>query len=583
MTIRTLPDLLRLALSRPRPDLFRFRSDGRWVAVSTAAFGERVEAAARGLRALGVEKGDRVALLSENRLEWAVADLAALSAGAVVVPVYPTLIPEQIAYILRDAEARVLFASTSAQVDKVRAVRDGLPALERVVAFDEADHADVSPLAGLRGAAADPVPVAPDDVATIIYTSGTTGPPKGVVLTHDNIVQDILGVTRVVDITPADSYLSFLPLSHAFERTGGWYAMLYRGARISYAESLDTVARDLREVRPTVVFTVPRMVEKMYERVLAGVRRGGRLAGRVFLWGEEVGRSCAELEVRGGRCGIGARLVRGAADALVYRRLRRRTGGRVRFVVSGGAPLPERLVGFLYTAGLPVLEGYGLTEAAPIVSVNRLDAMRFGSVGKPIPGVEVRIAQDAEVCVRGRSVMKGYYRRPEETAAAIDGEGWLHTGDLGRFDGEGFLHITGRKKDLIVTSGGKKVAPQPIEDRLKRLGPIEEAALIGDGYKYVIALIVPDFRRLERLAAREGVAAADRAALLRDDRIRARFQEAVDEVNAGLSRYERIKKFALLDRPFSVEGGELTPTLKLRRGVIEERFAERIRRLREES
>ncbi len=553
-----------------------------------------VEQTRRGVHSLGVKKGARAALLSENRLEWAVTDLAILSTGAIVVPIYPTLVPRQIAYILNDSEPRVVFCSTAEQVDKVLDVRDQVPSLEHIVSFDSLERAEVLTLEEMQHRAetrlredaetdADRrVLVEGGDVATIIYTSGTTGHPKGVMLTHDNIVQNVLSVTKVIDLSPEDSYLSFLPLSHIFERMGGHYSMIYRGVQINYAESIEAVAQDLSEVRPTVVFSVPRLFEKLYERTVAAAEQGGALRRKTFFWGEKVARDCAERETHGESIGVVLRLKCMIADAMVFSRLRDRTGGRIRFFVSGGAPLSEELAGFLYSAGLPVLEGYGLTETSPVITLNTFKDIRFGSAGKPIPGVEVRIAEDGEILTRSRCVMKGYHKRPEKTAEMLAEDGWFHTGDVGRFDEDGFLYITDRKKDIIVTANGKKVSPQPIENRLKRWSYVAEVVLIGDNYKYVVALVVPDFDALEQLAAREGIKYGDRRELVDDERVRAVYQVAIDEVNADLARHQKIKKFALLDRKLTVETGEVTPTMKLKRHVIEEKWSEVIAGLREE-
>ena len=591
--IQTLNDLLRSGITaHARPDMFRYKSGGRWVSVSSEGFEEMVERTRRGLDSLGVGKGIRVALLSENRLEWAVTDLAVLRAGAIVVPIYPTLIPEQVAYILNDSGPGVVFCSTAEQVEKVLGVRDQVPSLEHIVSFDSLDRAGLLTLEEVqhrgetrKDAASDvgrSVLVEGDDVATIIYTSGTTGDPKGVMLTHDNIVQNVLSLMKVIEISPEDSYLSFLPLSHIFERMGGYYAMIYRGVQINYAESIDTLLENLLEVRPTAVFAVPRLFEKIYERTVATAEQGGALKRKVFFWAEEVALNCAQRDIRGESIGAVLKLKCKIADAMVFAKLRDRMGGRIRFFVSGGAPLSENLAGFLYSAGLPVLEGYGLTETSPVISVNTFEHIRFGSVGKPIPGVEARIAEDGEILTRSRCVMKGYYGRPEKTAEVLGEDGWFHTGDVGRFDEDGFLYISDRKKDIIVTANGKKVSPQPIENRLKRLNSVAEVALIGDKYKYVLALVVPDFDWLEDFAASEGIENGDLRDLLDKERVRAVYQAAIDEVNADLARHEQIKKFALLDRKFTVETGELTPTMKIKRRAIEENWSKVIDGLREE-
>ncbi|RMG49014.1 MAG: long-chain fatty acid--CoA ligase [Acidobacteria bacterium] len=563
--------------------MFRFKREGRWQEVSSAEFGERVRRASQGLVSLGVQPGDRVAILSENRLEWAIADMAVLGAAAVDVPIYPTLLPEQIAYILRDSGPRVAFCSTREQAEKLLSVRERVPSLEHIVTFDPVDRAGLLPLPKLEQLGQVRIGEHPqdyderagrvvrDDLATIIYTSGTTGDPKGVMLTHDNLVQNVLNIGHVVEIGPSDSCLSFLPLSHVFERTVGYYFMVHRGVQINYAESIEAVPQNMLEVRPTVVVSVPRLYEKIYARVMSMAAAGSPAKRRIFAWAKEVGREVVARKLSGKPLGLGLRMQHKLADALVFAKLRARTGGRIRFFASGGAPLSKEIAEFFYSAGLTILEGYGLTETSPVISVNTPERLRFGSVGPPIPNVEVRIAEDGEILTRSRSVMKGYYNKPEATAEVLV-DGWFHTGDIGRLDEDGFLYITDRKKDIIVTAGGKNIAPQPTENRLKLNKYIAEAALIGDRRKYVVALIVPDFEELEKLAAELGLETGDRRRLLDDPRIREAFQRAIDEVNVHLPRYEQIKKFALLDRPFSIESGELTPTLKVKRRVIEEKF-----------
>jgi long-chain acyl-CoA synthetase len=568
-----------------KPDAFRYKRDGAWVDVSHPDVLARVHALALALRALKLAKNDRVAILSENRLEWAVADLATLSIGAVVVPVYPTLTPANIEYILRDADVRVVFVSTRAQAEKIRGLRARLPVVEHMVAFDAdaAGNGTVSfadlvergrPLAASSDYAALIAGVGPDDWASIIYTSGTTGEPKGAILTHRNFTANVRQCLAVIDLRPTDTCLSFLPLSHVFERTGGFYAMMTAGTTIAYAESLDTVADNLREVRPTVVCSVPRVYEKMYARILDTVDKGPTKKKQLFHWAARAGRAyiAGRLE---GRVGIAVRVRHRVADALVLRKLRARVGGRLRYFISGSAPLARDIAEFFHGAGIPILEGYGLTETSPVLAVNTFQHLRLGSVGRPLPGVELRIAGDGEILARGENVMQGYFKKPRETAEAIV-EGWFHTGDIGHLDADGFLHITDRKKDLIATAGGKKVAPQPIEGRLKQSKFVSEAVLVGNRRPFISLLIVPNFVRLEAWAAAAGLDASNHAALATAPEVRAHYQKIVDEINADLAQFERIKTFAILEGELSAADGELTPTLKVRRKIVEERYRAQI-------
>jgi len=470
MPVRTLTELFLHAVEEhSRPDQFRVKREGRWTDVSSADFATAVAETSQGLVSMGVEPGDRVALLSENRLEWAMADLAALCARAVVVPLYPTLNGPQIGAILEDCRPQVVFCSTEDQVAKLEELDlDPSPSL---VAFEPVDRAEVLTLARVRELGRVQLrnhpgdheerlaAVEPADIATLIYTSGTTGTPKGVMLSHHNIVHNILEAQKRLPLSPADSCLSFLPLSHIFERMAGYYTMLLSGVSIAYAESVETVARDMTEVRPTIVVSVPRLYEKIYSRVQNTAAQGSPLRRKIFGWAHGVALRSTRRTSAGQGLGMGLGLQRRLADTLVFRKLRQRTGGNLRFFVSGGAPLAQEIAEFFHAAGLVILEGYGLTETSPVIAVNSPDQFRAGSVGRPLEAVEVRIAEDGEILTRSDSVMQGYYHKPEETAEAIR-DGWFHTGDIGHLDEDGYLFITDRKKDLLVTAGGKNIAPQ---------------------------------------------------------------------------------------------------------------------------
>ncbi len=563
---------------------------GRWESLSSERARADVESLALGLASLGVRRGDRVALLSENRYEWAVTDLATLGQGAVTVPIYPTLTAPQVRYILDNAEARVCVLSSAAQLEKLLAVADSLPRLTTLVVMDPppaardprvrgwaAVHAD-----GERRRAAEPGAfrvmadaTRPGDLATIIYTSGTTGDPKGAMLTHDNIAANVEACLKVVELVPTDSCLSFLPLCHIFERMAGLYAMLAAGATIAYARSVDTVAADAQEVRPTILTGVPRFYEKVYARVMENAAAQPPLRRAIFHWGLDVGQKTARLRFAGKTAGLWLGLIAGIADRLVGAKVRARVGGRIRYCISGGAPLGPKVMEFFFAMGIPIIEGYGLTETSPVICLNQPGRERPGAVGPPVPGVELAFGPEGEILTRSACVMQGYFRNEEATLAAIK-DGWFHTGDVGHLDEEGFLRITDRLKDLLVTAGGKKVAPQPLEGRLKTSRWISEAIMLGDQRPYCVALLVPNFANLETEAKAKGWTFASRRELLKSASVRALYAEVIAELNAGLAPFETIKKFELLDRELSAEAGELTPTLKVRRKVVSQTFADLI-------
>lgn len=575
-----------------KPDALLYKAGGEWRAISHRQLEADVRALALGLQAYGLVRGDRVALLSENRPEWALVDYAVLCAGAIVVPIYATLVPHQIEYLLRDAGARVLFVSTADQLAKVRQIRAILPTLELVVVFDdvpalEAGEARLSEVLE-RGRAEEGAETAaefraralearPEDIATILYTSGTTGEPKGVMLTHYNIYSNVQAATRALpSVTSADVALSLLPLSHIFERMNAYF-MVCHGVTIAYAESLDAVPQNLMEVRPTIVPSVPRLYEKIYARVMSaeGVKR------KLVLWAKGVAERWADAKLAGRTPDLKTRLEHALADRLVFSKLRERTGGRLRFFVSGGAPLDPEIARFFYGAGVLILEGYGLTETSPVTNVNTPDEMRIGTVGKPVAGTEIMIADDGEILVRGPQVMKGYYNRPDATAEAIDPDGWFHTGDIGELDDDGFLRITDRKRDIIVTAGGKNIAPQPIENRVKLNPLVAEAVMIGDRRPYPVLLIVPEFDRLQAWAAENGIEAADRAALVANPRVHEKMQAEVFGMLTDLARFEMPKKIGLLADEFTIADGHLTPSMKVKRRVVMERYREQIEALYE--
>ena len=497
-----------------------------------------VKAAVGGLRELGLERGDRVALLSENRPAWALTDYGCICAGVVDVPIYDTLTPKQVAYILEDSGARVVFVSDRDQMEKALEAVEMCPQEVRVVAF--ADVGAVPDgvlrwnedfLAAGRDRFADVTDdefdamarkARPEEVTTLIYTSGTTGDPKGVMLTHQNLFSNVQAAARVLPITEEDVTLSFLPLSHVFQRMVD-YLLLSCGCTIAYAHDIRNVADDLRVVKPTVVVSVPRLYEKVYNRVMAveGFKAG------LVQWAREVGDAWTEETLAGRAPTPVLRMGHALADRLVYRKIRKGIGGRLRYFVSGGAPLEPAINRFFYGAGIVILEGYGLTETSPVTNVNPPDGVRIGTVGPPIPGTEIRIAEDGEILVRGPQVMKGYHGMPEQTREAIDDDGWFHTGDVGEMDDDGYLRITDRKKDIIVTAGGKNVAPQPLENRLKTNDFVEQLVMVGDRRKFVALLVVPAFEQLESWARGRGVATDGRDDLVRNEKVQRKMEEEV--------------------------------------------------------
>jgi long-chain acyl-CoA synthetase len=569
-----------------KPAVFMRKSAAGWESIPAGRARADVEKFAHGLASLQVGRGDRVALLAENRYEWAVSDLATLGRGAVTVPIYPTLTAQQVRYVLENSEAKVCIVSTPAQLDKVHQVADSLPNLKAIVAMEPApptsgrSHSFADLLVeGERRRAAAPEEfkrsadaARPGDLATIIYTSGTTGDPKGAMLSHDNIASNVEACLKVVNLNPSDTCLSFLPLCHIFERMAGLYAMLQGGVTIAFAQSIDTVAADAMEVHPTILTGVPRFFEKVYARVMDNALSQPPLRKAIFFWGLRTGIRAARLHFEGKRpAGLFA-LQAHLADRLVGAKVRARVGGKLRVCISGGAPLGAKIMEFFFAVGIPIVEGYGLTETSPVICLNIPGRERPGAVGPPVPGVEVRFGEEGEILTRGPHVMMGYFRNEEATRAAIR-DGWFHTGDVGHFDQEGFLRITDRLKDLLVTAGGKKVAPQPLEGRLKMAKWIAEAVMLGDQRPFCVCLLVPNFVVLETEAKTQGWNHVSRQELLKRPEVQAIYQREIDKLNADLAPFEKIKKFALLDRDLSQDAGELTPTLKVRRRVISQKFA----------
>ena len=591
MSARTLTELFFRGVETygNHPAAFRYKAGGTWHSVTHRETQARVQALALGLRELALGPGDKVAILSETRLEWVLADYACLCIRATDVPIYPTLPANQVEYILRDSGAAAVFCSNAAQVEKIQAVRAGLPALRHDIVFDPPAIGGAIALADVekKGTAAaakyprfkeEALAVRPDDLATLIYTSGTTGQPKGVMLSHGNICSNVNACVEVLRVSEHDSCLAWLPLSHILERMVEYY-FFDVGVTISFAESVDTVAQNLVDVHPTIVIGVPRLYEKVYARVLEAALSGSAVKRRIFLWAKRVGEAWTTHRLAGIPIPLTLRLRHAIADRLVFAKLRARTGGRVKFFVSGSAPLAPEVARFFYSAGLPVIEGYGLTETSPVLTLSPLQRPKLGAVGKPIPGVLIKIAPDGEILAKGPNIMRGYYNKPDETREAIDADGWFHTGDIGELDPDGYLKITDRKKDLLKTAGGKYIAPQPIENTVRLNKFVANAVVLGDLRKFPIILIVPNFENLERWAKERGLAYASHADLIQLADVKAKMEREVMGGLRDLAKFEMPKKVVLLERDFTIESGELTPSLKVKRRQVEKNYKDLIDRV----
>ena len=592
MSIQTLPALLFHATRKhANPKAFQRLANGVSEVLPAAEFEQRCLRVALGLGALGLHSGDRIAILARSGVDWAVCDFGIQLKGAVSVPIYPTLPAPAVARILAHAGCRAAFVEDAEQAAKVLSAAAGQAGVAVVIQFEGELAAGVEGLAALTAAGAalgeaaalrlreEALAIPTEADCTLVYTSGTSGEPKGVLLTHGNILSNVQAALQVIPLGREDTALSCLPLSHLLERTAGLHAMLYAGASIAYAQSMESIGQDLLAVRPTVMIAVPRHYEKMYGRMHARAMAGGYLQQRLFAWSRSVGAAWTSCRLSGTPPRLPLRIAHRIADRLVFARLRARTGGRLRFFVSGGAPLASEIAGFFYAAGLPILEGYGLTETSPIISVDSSAGLRLGTVGKALPGVELRIAEDGEILTRGPHVMRGYYRDEEATRGAIDAAGWFATGDIGELDADGYLRITDRKKDLLVTAGGKNVAPQPIELHLKQDRFISECVLVGDRRPYIAALIVPDFAALRGYAAHKGLALTSPTALAADPRVRTLFARRLARLNASLAPHEQVRAWRLLDHELTLDAGELTPSLKVRRRQVLERYAALVERI----
>ncbi len=580
----TIPRMvLERAATHPGRTALRRKEEGGYRDLSWGALEERVRQYGQALLALGIQPGDRVGIMAPNGPEWVFFDMGAMAAGAVSAPIYHTEGIETLVHILGDSASRVLFLASPVIARALLDHLPELPALERVILSDggpsHPKYLELDAFLGLAGEggkdslAARLDGLRPEDPATIIYTSGTTGRPKGVVLTHRNILANIEAAVRAFAIGPDDTCLSFLPLSHVFERVEGYYLMLHQGAVIAYAESIDTVPANLLEIRPTIVISVPRLYEKMFARVMERVLNGPWLKKQLFFGAIRIGRAYTQDLLAGREPGPALKLALAAARSLVFSKLKERLGGRLRFFISGGAPLVRNVAEFFLAADIPIYEGYGLTETTAGITVNTPREMRLGTVGRPLDGAEVRLAGDGEIMVRGPSVFSEYWKLPEATQEAFR-DGWFLTGDIGEIDPDGFLVITDRKKDLIVTAGGKNIAPQNLENRFKSDKYLSNAMVYGDRKPFLTALLVPNFENVEKYARYKKIDFLNHCDLVRHPRILDLIRRRVDRLQEELPSFNQVKRFTLLSRDFTGEGGEVTPTLKIKRKVVVQHFQE---------
>jgi long-chain acyl-CoA synthetase len=556
----------------PKPDCLAAKVNGTWQKYTTSDVLEYANQVSLGLLKLGIQKEDKVAIISFNRPEWVLVDFGIQQIGAISVPMYPTITEEDYRYIFNDAEVKAVFVADSNLYNKVVAATEGMEGIKEIYTFDDIHGAknwkevlkmgeseDVAQLEPLKAA------VRPDDILTIIYTSGTTGNPKGVMLTHDNLMSNVRGTVPYVPVNHTHRALSFLPLCHVFERML-LYLYFRIGVSIYYAESIEKVADNLKEVQPHLFTTVPRLLEKVYDKIVA---TGMELTGvkrKLFFWALELGLKYDTQTDQGWWYNKQLEL----ANKIIFSKWREALGGNIRVIVSGGAALQPRLARVFWSANIRVMEGYGLTETSPVISVNRYEPENnmIGTVGMPIDGVEIKIAEDGEILTRGPHVMKGYYKKPDLTEEVIDKDNWFHTGDIGEIIQGKYLKITDRKKEMFKTSGGKYVAPQPIENKLKESVVIEQVMIVGDGRKYASALIVPSFLGLQDWANHKGIKYTSDEEMIKHPDVIEKFKREIDKANEGLAQYETVKKFALIPNMWTVESGELTPTLKVKRKII---------------
>ncbi|MGD0339733.1 MAG: long-chain fatty acid--CoA ligase [Bacteroidota bacterium] len=592
-TLTEMFDLVTKKFASTNRPVYKQKIEGKYVDISYSQLRQDVELFAMGLASLGIRRGDHLSVISENRSEWIIADIAMMVIGAIDCPIYPTLTSRQIEFIFNDAGVKIAVVSNQFQLNKVLKCRSDVRSMKKIIVMaDRVENADDNVLLftdvlrmGESFSRENPsyiehslLQIKPSDVATIIYTSGTTGNPKGVMLSHHNIVFDATSAVQNIPIDQTDVLLSFLPLCHSFERIGGYTLGFACGATVAFAESVDKVAENMLEVKPTIITTVPRLFERIYGKIKRSIEAGPPNKQKIFNWAIDVGRKYAEAR-RNHMLGPSLKIKHLLADKLVFEKIRSRTGGNMKFFVSGGAALSRDLGEFFEAIGIKILEGYGLSETSPVISINRYDDYKFGTVGKPISGIEVRIANDGEILTRGPHVMIGYWNSKEATREIIDSDGWLHTGDIGVFDAAGFLMITDRKKHLFVSSGGKNIAPQPIENMFMQSKFVDQFVLIGDRRMFLSALIVPDFDAIREYADTHKISYNDIQDLVDHPDIYKAIEKDIGIIQKDLANYERVRKFMLLQKKLTIEDGEITPTMKVKRKAIEERYRDMIEKM----
>ncbi len=592
--VKTIPDIFQILTKehakKVNKPVLRHKFDKVYEDISYGQMREETELFAMGLASLGVKRDHKIAIIAENRPEWVYSDFAITGLGAVNVPLYPISTSDTIKFILNDSQSICVIVSNKFHLNKVMKVKNQLKTIKFIIVMNEKDAGTEKDIYSFKQVQEkgkifkkgkekyfdDAISLNQEnELCTIIYTSGTTGEPKGVMLTHKNIISNVKAAHEVFDIGPSDLFLSFLPLCHIFERMAGYYTALSAGSTIAYAESIEKIASNMEEIRPTLMTAVPRLFERIYSRIRRNVETQPEKKQKIFNWAIEVGKEFANAKKSNDNAPISLSLKRKLADKLVYSKLRERTGGRIRFFISGGAPLSRELGQFFESVGILIIEGYGLTESSPVIAANRVNDYKFGTVGKVLPGVEVKIAKDGEILAYGPSIMQGYFNNKKETDAVLK-DGWLYTGDIGVFDAEGFLIITDRKKHLFKTSGGKYVAPQPIENLFLGSKFIEQFVLIGDRRMFLTALIVPDFEAIKEYADANRIPYNSEMELVNMKQIYELLDKDLAQFQKNLSKFERVRKFTILDKPFSIEGGELTPKLSVKRKVIEERYKDLI-------
>jgi len=572
--------------SYQKKNLLLYKKEGAYVPISTKEVGDWVKQFSLGLRDIEFEPGDKLVLIAEDSPEWIMTDLAVLCSGGITVPIYTSLVSEQIKYIIDDSDAKIVVCSNKELWEKIRDLQKEFTKVKHYILLQPEAPEGVFTLdeileRGKRISQEDStffermaMEVKPDDIASIVYTSGTTGIPKGVMLTHRNFISNIKSTSSIIEFSHKDMALSFLPLSHVLERMVN-FTYFYRGCSIGYAESVETIGENLIELKPTIMVSVPRVFEKIYSKVIDTILAGSAVKRKIFFWALKVGKEYSKKEMKNSPISKFLRLKRSLAHKLVFSKIIEKTGGRFRVLVSGGAALSKDIAEFFHAMGIIILEGYGLTETSPVITVNTFENLKFGTVGKPIPGVEVKIADDAEIITRGPNVMKGYYKKESQTNEAFE-EGWFHTGDIGYLDEGGFLVITDRKKDIIVTSGGKNVAPQMIENMIRISSYVSNVMVVGDKRKYIIALVVPEFEKLEEYASFHNIHYENNSELVKNEKVLNFMKSEVDRFTQNLSSYEKIKKIILLSRDFEIAKGEMTPSLKVKRNFVEQEYKELI-------